>query len=183
MQTQPTTGPLLSEFDGPWPGHHTPGATDQLNARRAGSNDQRSRGKRTRPLVHDGPHPRSQAALTTHRLIGADGALRQSPSFRTIDADTSLSICLRCATLNAMSAMAEVGHAIALLPDDPAKPTWIRLFPLTPAFTSEIWLLTHPELRRTGRIRLLMEHLHASFRNDARLRGAKSAMNASDPGY
>ena len=117
--------------------------------------------------------PRSQAALTTHRIIGADGALQQLTPFRTIEADTSLSICLRCSTLNAMSAMAEVGYAIALLPDDQAKPTLVRLFPFTPAFTSEIWLLTHPELRRTERIRLLMEHLHASFRKDPRLRSAR----------
>jgi len=117
--------------------------------------------------------PRSQAALTSHRLIGADGALRRLPPFRRLDADPALTITLRCSTLNAMSAMAEVGCAIALLPDDQAKPSLVRLFSAVPAYTSDIWLLTHPELRRTERIRLLMEHLHAAFRADPRLRAAR----------
>lgn len=117
--------------------------------------------------------PRSAEALRSHRLIGADGALRRLSPFRILDADPALTVPLRCSTLNGMSAMAEVGYAIALLPDDQAKPSLVRLFPAVPAFTSDIWLLTHPELRRTERIRLLMEHLHASFRGDPRLRKSK----------
>jgi hypothetical protein len=63
------------------------------------------------------------------------------------------------------------GHGIALLPDDQIKPTLERLFPCTPSFESDICLLTHPELRRAERIRLLMNHLFDSFRNDSRLQG------------
>lgn len=95
--------------------------------------------------------------------------LRRIPAFRRLEEERIDEIVMTCSTLNAMSAMAAAGHGIALLPDDQVKPDLERLFPCVPAFTSDIWLLTHPELRRTERIRLLMEHLVASFRSDRRL--------------
>ena len=114
--------------------------------------------------------PEDQASLAQgHRLIGADGSLRRIPPFKLVDANYRENVVIACSTLNAMSAMAESGYAIALLPDDQIKAGLVRLFPLAPQFKSGIWLLTHPELRFTERIRLLMEHLYHSFRADDRL--------------
>lgn len=115
--------------------------------------------------------PNDEQELEGHRIIGADGALRRIPSFRQLEAAHANEIFMTCSTLNAMSAMAVAGHGIAILPDDQIKPTLERLFPCTPSFESAIWLLTHPELRRTERIRLLMDHLTESFRTDSRLQG------------
>jgi DNA-binding transcriptional LysR family regulator len=113
--------------------------------------------------------PDDAASLARHELIGADGALQNVSPFRLLVAEHSANeIAMTCSTLNAMSAMAEAGYGIALLPDDQVKPGLVRLFDVEPLFLSEIWLLTHPELRRTERIRLLMEHLFESFRCDPR---------------
>ena len=76
----------------------------------------------------------------------------------------------RCNTLNAMSSLAVAGYGIALLPDDQFKPALERLFPIAPEVQSDLWILTHPELRRTERIRLMVNHLFDSLRADARLR-------------
>lgn len=114
--------------------------------------------------------PGQAGELRGHDVLGADGSLRQLPPFRALDRDPAFAPPLRCSTLNAMSAMAEAGHGIALLPDDQQKPSLVRLFDVDPGYASEIWLLTHPELRRTERIRLLLEHLHDEFRRDPRLR-------------
>ncbi len=113
--------------------------------------------------------PNTQAALSKHRLLAADGELARLPAFRRLASTFADAIVMTCSTLNAMSAMAEAGHGIALLPDDQMKPTLVRIFEVEPEFISEIWLLTHPELRRTERIRLLLEHLYESFRGDPRL--------------
>ncbi len=112
-------------------------------------------------------HPRE---LDGHRIIGADGALRRIPAFRQLESERAHEIVMTCSTLNAMSAMAVSGYGIALLPDDQIKSKLERLFPCRPAFVSDIWLLTHTELRRTERIRLLMDHLMDSFRADERLK-------------
>ncbi len=115
--------------------------------------------------------PKDQQALADHRIIGADGALRRIPAYRQLEAEHASEIVMTCSTLNAMSSMAVAGHGITLLPDDQIKSTLERLFPSKPSFVSDIWLLTHPELRRTERIRLLMDHLVESFRTDRRLQG------------
>ena len=119
--------------------------------------------------------PSEQTDLAGHRLIGADGVLGRVPALRRLEAGYGDDIVIRCSTLNAMSAMAVVGYGIALLPDDQIKPSLVRLFPCEPRFVSDIWLLTHPELRRTERIRLLMEHLMQSFRTERRLAGVAAA--------
>lgn len=113
--------------------------------------------------------PANAAALKEHRVIGADGALRRLAPFRDMEADELTPTDVRCSTLNSMAAMAIAGLGVALLPDDQDQPALKRLFPCAPAYASDLWLLTHPELRHTERIRLLMSHLQLSFRNDPRL--------------
>ena len=114
--------------------------------------------------------PASGAGLDDHRVIGADGALRGLPPFRHLDAGKHRHTDLRCSTLSSMAGMARAGFGIAVLPDDQAQPALIRLFPFEPRYAADLWLLTHPELRRTERIRLLMAHLQQAFRDDPRLK-------------
>lgn len=111
--------------------------------------------------------PRRTADLDAHRIIAADGALRRLPPYRRLEAAGVP--CIRCSTINAMSAMAEAGLGIALMPFDQDKPELERLFDAEPGFVSDIWLLTHPELRRTERVRLLADHLFEAFRADPRI--------------
>ena len=114
--------------------------------------------------------PTDQNALSGHRLIGADGPLQRLSVYRRLADEFSEEIVIKCSTLNAMAALAGAGYGIALLPDDQICSPNVRLFPATPSFKSEIWLLTHPELRRTERIRLIMDHLSESFRADKLLK-------------
>ena len=113
--------------------------------------------------------PAGPERLGEHKVIGADGRLRGLPPFRHLDASEHRHTDLRCSTLNSMAAMARAGFGIALLPDDQVQPGLTRLFPCEPAYASDLWLLTHPELRRTERIHLLMTHLQQAFRSDPRL--------------
>lgn len=113
--------------------------------------------------------PQRQADLKTHTLIGGEGATASLPAMRWLEKRHAEQIVARCNTLNAMSALAAAGLGIALLPDDQCKPELERLFPLRPAECSDLWILTHPELRNTERIRLLVKHLVTSMREDPRL--------------
>jgi DNA-binding transcriptional LysR family regulator len=124
------------------------------------------------PYLDERGRPRRPNNLVGHRLIGADGDLRRIPPFRLMESVLPGQICMTCSTLNAMSAMAEAGCGIAVLPDDQIKAQLVRLFDTDPLFLTEIWVLTHPELRRTERIRLLIEHLVEKFRTDDRLHRA-----------
>lgn len=114
--------------------------------------------------------PAHAGQLEAHRVIGADGSLRALPPFRHLDAGNRRSADVRCSTLSAMAAMAKAGFGIALLPDDQAQAGLARLFPCEPRYASDLWLLTHPELRRTERVRRLMTYLQSAFRDDERLR-------------
>ncbi len=116
--------------------------------------------------------PNAPAALSGHRLIGADGALARVRALQELESRHGQDIVMRCSTLNAMSAMAAAGYGIALLPDDQMKSSLVRLFPAHPRAVSEIWILTHPELRHVERVRLLMEALTTAFRSDQRLGGS-----------
>lgn len=70
--------------------------------------------------------------------------------------------------LVAMAALAQSGHGLALLPDDQQRPELIALFPLPAGKASNLWLLTHPDLRQVERIRLVMRHLAEAFAQDSR---------------
>jgi DNA-binding transcriptional LysR family regulator len=76
-------------------------------------------------------------------------------------------IIVRCNDLMSMSAFAESGVGIALLPDDQAKPELIRLFELPGEIVSDIWLLIHPDMRQCRRLIVFRDYLTNAFRNDA----------------
>lgn len=57
----------------------------------------------------------------------------------------------------AVAAGIGVGHLPCFVGD--ASPNLTRLAPPDPAYESDLWLLTHPDLRHTPRVRALMDHL------------------------
>jgi DNA-binding transcriptional LysR family regulator len=75
---------------------------------------------------------------------------------------------LRCNSWLAQLAAARAGLGLAALPCFLAdsEPALRRVLPRQPALTSELWLLTHPDLRRTARVRAFMDHLAASLRKE-----------------
>jgi molybdate transport repressor ModE-like protein len=57
---------------------------------------------------------------------------------RYIEKNLSDYVVARCSNLNSMSAMAEAGFGIAVMPDDQIKPQLRRLFSFKPRFVSDI---------------------------------------------
>lgn len=113
--------------------------------------------------------PRSIESLAEHVLVGASGGMRNLPPFVWLENTLPDRIAARSDDLVAMSYLAETGMGLALLPDDQRRPSLERLLPFPPGKKSNLWLLTHPDLRRMERIRLLMRHLAKALAEDARL--------------
>lgn len=114
---------------------------------------------------------------STHELaqwpiIGAESALWYLAAFRWIeDQMPAGSIVMRGSDLMSIAALASRGLGLAVLPDDHNAPPLKRLADFPPGLVGGFWLLTHPDLRHTGRIKLLMDHLVHCFRVDQRFQG------------
>jgi DNA-binding transcriptional LysR family regulator len=115
--------------------------------------------------------PDSMKDLKRFPLIGATGGMKNLQAYRALDTKYADSIHVRCDDMVSMSHFTEAGAGLAVLPDDQARKGIVRLFDFEPAVTSKLWLLTHPDLRHTERIRLVMEALAEAFRGDARIFG------------
>jgi len=107
--------------------------------------------------------PNDTNELESHSLIGATGAMRRLPAFRWQDKNFAEQVITRCDDLTAMSYFVESGQGLAFLPDDQHRPELIRLFEIQEGKHSNLWLLTHPDLRNVTRIKLVMQHLAEAF--------------------
>jgi DNA-binding transcriptional LysR family regulator len=119
--------------------------------------------------------PPSMSALDGHALITGDASLGHLPATRWLAERTpSGATVLRCNSWLSQLAAARAGLGLAALPcflADPA-PELSRILPPEPALAGELWLLTHPDLRRTARVRAFMETLARGLRRErARLEG------------
>jgi DNA-binding transcriptional LysR family regulator len=75
---------------------------------------------------------------------------------------------LRCNSWLSQCAAARAGLGLAALPcflGDRA-PQLVRVLPPEPSLAGELWLLTHPDLRRTARVRAFMETLARGIRRE-----------------
>lgn len=101
--------------------------------------------------------------LGEHRIIGGSGNMRSLPAFIWLEQQLPHALVGSCDDLVAMSYCLEAGQGLAVLPDDQWRPGLDRLFAFEPAGASQLWLLTHPDLRRVTRIQLLMRHFAENF--------------------
>lgn len=115
--------------------------------------------------------PSSMQELSGHDLIGPDGRVSRLKAFQVLNKNLEPNYCIRGNDLMAIASLATAGNGIALLPDDQVYTKMKRLFTMEPLVTSDIWILTHQELRATERVRLLMNFIVNSFRNDKKLKG------------
>ncbi|MBL4798064.1 MAG: LysR family transcriptional regulator [Oleispira sp.] len=97
--------------------------------------------------------------LENHKMIGAAGALRNHPTFTWQDKKLAGTIGPRTDDLVAMACLANHGHGLAILPDDLKQARLVRLFTFEPAKENQLWILTHPDLRKVERIKLVMKFL------------------------
>ncbi|GMR01371.1 MAG: LysR family transcriptional regulator [Gammaproteobacteria bacterium] len=107
--------------------------------------------------------PNNIEQLKTHALISATGGASHLPAYRWLDKNLPQNIKARCDELIAMAAYAEAGQGLAILPDDQQRAGIEKLFTFEPGETSDLWLLTHPDLRHVERIKLVMQYLAKAF--------------------
>lgn len=110
--------------------------------------------------------PKDKSELKNHCLIGATGALCRLSAFTWLDKHFTNQIITRCDDLTAMSYLVEAGQGLAFLPDDQSRSELIKLFTVQESQPSNLWLLTHPDLRNIERIKLVMQHLSEAFSNE-----------------
>jgi DNA-binding transcriptional LysR family regulator len=104
----------------------------------------------------------SRVDLSSHKFVGVHENLAHLPAARFLEELVPSScIAIRCTDLGSQVAAVEVGLGIAVLPcfAGDARPSLVRLFEPEASLSSELWLVWHGELRRTGRVRALVEHL------------------------
>lgn len=107
--------------------------------------------------------PNDIEELINHSLIGAAGALGRLSVFIWLDKHFAPQVITRCDDLTAMSYFVEAGQGLAFLPNDQCRPELIKLFRVQESEPSNLWLLTHPDLRNVERIKLVMQYLTEAF--------------------
>jgi len=108
-------------------------------------------------------YPINIEQLNEHVLIGATGRMKNLPAFIWLEKKLSAQIKIRCDEMVSMAAFVEQGHGLAILPDDQQRPEIKKLFRFETGEQSNLWLLTHPDLRNVERIKLVMKHLTKAF--------------------
>lgn len=116
---------------------------------------------------------RGSMALEDHEWIGLDDALATTTIGRWLDDNIAVDrLTLRVDTLPALRDAAVAGMGLALLPcyvgDRAAGLVRVAARPL-PEPRSALWLLTHDDLKRTARIRAVMDFLAAALASERAL--------------
>ena len=104
--------------------------------------------------------------------VGPDDSLHY-PEMKLWMADRELDTrCrYRVNSVVGMHAAAREGHAVALLPCylGDADRDLTRLGLMIPELATDLWLLTHPDLRKTARVRVLLDFLAGALKQRRRL--------------
>ncbi|WP_419905440.1 LysR family transcriptional regulator [Kiloniella sp.] len=121
--------------------------------------------------------PLSVTDLGEHRLICGAGQLRDHTAFAGLQKNYPDNIIQRSDDFIAMASLAEAGQGLALLPDDLARPGLQRCFTYEPAGLNPLWILTHPDLRKVERIKIVMGYLAKAFASEQRLACGKIGLS------
>lgn len=109
-----------------------------------------------------------ETALQEAPVVSGDESLAHTDSVKWTEANAKERIVLRANTMAARLYAVRAGVGIGALPcfsADP-DPMLARVTPPVPEMENELWLLTHPDLRHTARIRVVMEFLADSLARD-----------------
>ena len=118
--------------------------------------------------------------FTGHTIVGYDAALGFFSTAEWLERTAGAArVAARCDHLNAMLALAQAGVGIAALPCFMADGALVRLIEPPEAVSTGLWLLTHPELRRMGRIRAFLDYMWDAVRADPALLAGASADRAA----
>jgi len=113
--------------------------------------------------------PTTPEDLADHRLIAGDDDIQHVPSVRWLERHVGQSnVALRSNSFLVQRKAVAAGLGVAVLPTFLAvglkgvEPLWPALADLD----SELWLLTHPDLRRNARIRTFLDFMYGRLRRD-----------------
>jgi len=101
-----------------------------------------------------------------HPWIGFDGERRTRFFDRwMLDHVPPAQVVMRLDLLRPAVAMARTGLALALLPTviEDSEPELVAVSEVLPDVSTPVWLLTHPDLRHTGRVRAFMQEVGAAL--------------------
>ena len=118
------------------------------------------------------PRVASAADLAGHTLVAGDDSLAQLPATRWLkDNAPDARVVYRGNSLMTQLAAVREGFGVGVLPCFLAdgERALVRLLPPQDSLASELWLLTHPDLRGTARVRALMEFLATAITKDRAL--------------
>ncbi len=104
--------------------------------------------------------PKSADALAGLPLIGADAAMMRLESFQWLETNYRDDIVARANDLSTMAALTVAGVGYSLLPSD-QDVRGLRRHCRVDHIDAELWLLTHPDLRKVRRIRAVWDALAA----------------------
>ena len=113
--------------------------------------------------------PRTPADLAEHLLVGGDDSIAALPAMRWLKSHVSDdNIVYRSNSIMIQAAAVKAGFGLAVLPCFFAdiETGLIRVLPLTADLMSELWLLTHRDLRHTARIWAFMEFIAQAVQSD-----------------
>ena len=106
--------------------------------------------------------PKAPEDLNNHRIVGFDGPLENIPVARWLQqVAPRAEITCRCHAFFALFTAAQAGLGFALLPcslGDPAADL-VRVLDPVPGLTGPMWLLTHPDLHKTPKVRAFFEFM------------------------
>jgi DNA-binding transcriptional LysR family regulator len=125
--------------------------------------------------------PASAADLAGHALIMGDASLAHLPATRWLASHVlEGASVLRCNSWLGQLAAARAGLGLAALPCflGDRTPELARVLPPDPGLAGELWLLTHPDLRRTARVRAFMETLARGLRRERALLEAETGFGS-----
>lgn len=115
--------------------------------------------------------------LSGHALIGYHESIAYYSTAKWLARhERRAKVAARCNNLIAMQGLAQAGAGIAALPcavgDDDAQ--LVRLLPPIEAMSTNLWLCTHPSIRKVARVRALLDSLYATMSDDkGRLAGTR----------
>lgn len=114
------------------------------------------------PGTARGRQPQELADFRGKPLIGADAGLMRLQAFQWLESQFGADVVARANDLSTMAALVNAGVGYALLPSDQGERGLRRLWQV-PDMVSELWLLTHPDLRQVQRIRVVWDALVAGI--------------------
>lgn len=113
--------------------------------------------------------PGGRKDLASHDLISVDESLAHLTYARLIaEVAERDRVVYRCTSLLGQVAAVEAGIGVAALPCFlmDSVPDIERLFAPEPELETELWLLTHPDLRQNARVRAFIDHMTAAIEGE-----------------